>query len=76
MHSPFHPHSTAPAALKGNVTTFMYNMLNIVTRLPLDVEDLCSRLKIISVGAHTVSRIELRKVCRVSRKKFIMLCCG
>jgi hypothetical protein len=55
--------------LKGNVITFMHNMPNIVTSLPLDVEDLCDTLKIVFVGARTPNRIELRKICGVSRQK-------
>lgn len=47
----------------------MHNMPNIVTSLPLDVDDLCDTLKIVFVGAHTPSRIELRKICGVSRQK-------
>ncbi len=69
MQSPFHHHSTAQAALKGNVITFMHNMPNIVTSLPLDVEDLSDTLKIVFIGAHTPNRVQLRKVCGVSREK-------
>lgn len=49
--------------------TFMHNMPNIVTSLPLDVEDLCDTLKIVFVGAHMPNRVELRKICGVSRQK-------
>ncbi len=49
--------------------TFMHNMPNIVTSLPLDVGDLCDTLKIVFVGARTPNRIELRKICGVSRQK-------
>jgi hypothetical protein len=69
LQSPFHHHSTAQAALKGNVITFMHNMPNIVTSLPLDVEDLCDKLKIVFVGARIPSRVELRRVCGVSRQR-------
>ncbi len=69
MQSPFHHHSTAQAALKGNVITFMHNMPNIVTSLPLDVEDLCDTLKIVFVGARIPNRVELRRVCGVSRQR-------
>jgi hypothetical protein len=69
LQSPFHHHSTAQAALKGNVITFMHNMPNIVTSLPLDVDDLSDTLKIVFVGAHTPDRVQLRKVCGVSRQK-------
>ncbi|CAF1580639.1 unnamed protein product [Rotaria magnacalcarata] len=44
-------------------------MPNIVTSLPLDVEDLYDRLKIIFVGAHMPNRVELRKICGVSKRK-------
>ena len=47
----------------------MHNMSNIVTSLPLDVDDLCDTLKIVFVGAHIPNRTELRRVCGVSRKK-------
>ena len=47
----------------------MHNMPNIVTSLPLDVSDLSDTLKIIFVGAHKPNRIELRKICGVSREK-------
>ena len=69
LQSPFHHHSTAQAALKGNVITFMQNMPNIVTSLPLDVEELCDTLKIVFVGAHTPNRVQLRRICGVSRQK-------
>ena len=47
----------------------MHNMPNIVTSLPLDVEDLCDTLKIVFVGAHIPNRVELRGICGVSRQK-------
>ena len=47
----------------------MHNMANIVTSLPLDIDDLCDTLKIVFVGAYTPSRVELRKICGVSRQK-------
>lgn len=67
--SPFRDHSTAQAALKGNVITFMHDMSNIVQSLPLDVDDLCDTLKIVFVGAHTPDRVQLRRICGVSREK-------
>ncbi|CAF1311364.1 unnamed protein product [Adineta ricciae] len=69
LQSPFRHHSTAQSALRGNVITFMHDMPNIVTSLPLNVDDLCDTLKIIFVGAHVPSRIELRKVCGVNRQR-------
>lgn len=47
----------------------MHNIPNIVTSLPLDVDDLCDTLKIVFVGAHIPSRVELRRVCGVSRQR-------
>ena len=47
----------------------MHDMPNIVTSLPLNVDDLCDTLKIVFVGAHVPSRIELRRVCGVNRQK-------
>ena len=44
-------------------------MPNIVTSLPLDADDLCDTLKIVFVGAHVPSRVELRRVCGVSRQR-------
>ncbi|CAF4143405.1 unnamed protein product, partial [Adineta steineri] len=69
LQSPFHHHSTAQAALKGNVITFMHNMPNIVTSLPLDVEDLSDTLKIVFIGAHSPDRVQLRRICGVRRQK-------
>lgn len=47
----------------------MQNVPNIVKSLPLDVEDLCDTLKIVFVGARMPNRVELRRVCGVSRQK-------
>lgn len=44
-------------------------MTDIVSSLPLDVEDLCDTLKIVFVGAHIPSRVELRRMCGVSRRR-------
>ncbi len=49
--------------------TFMHNMPNIVTSLPLAIEDLCDTFKIVFVGANIPNRVELRKICGVSRQK-------
>ncbi|CAF1554051.1 unnamed protein product, partial [Adineta steineri] len=68
LQSPFHHHSTAQAALKGNMITFMHNMPNIVTSLPLDAEDLSDTLKIVFIGAHTPDRVQLRRICGVRRQ--------
>ena len=69
LQSPFHHHSTAQTALKGNVITFMHDMPNIVQSLPLDVDDLCDTLKIVFVGAHVPNRVQLRTICGVSRER-------
>ena len=47
----------------------MHNMPNIVTSLPLDVEELSVILKIVFVGPQTPNRVQLRKVCDVSRQR-------
>jgi hypothetical protein len=47
----------------------MHDMPNIVQSLPMDVDDLCDTLKIVFVGAQIPNRIELRKICGVSREK-------
>lgn len=47
----------------------MHDLPNIITSLPLDVDDLCDSLKIVFVGAHIPNRIELRKICGVSRQR-------
>ncbi|CAF4095943.1 unnamed protein product [Rotaria magnacalcarata] len=44
-------------------------MSNIVISLPLDIEDLCDTLKIVFVGADIPNRVELRKICGVSKRK-------
>ncbi|CAF1498169.1 unnamed protein product [Adineta ricciae] len=71
LQSPFHHHSTAQAALRGNVITFMHNMPNIVTTLPLDVDDLSDTIKIIFIGAHMPDRVQFRKICGVSQQKVL-----
>jgi len=69
LYSPFGHYSTAQTALKGNVITFMQNMPNIVSSLPLETDDLCDIIKIIFIGAHKPDRLELRKICGVSKRK-------
>ncbi|CAF1536138.1 unnamed protein product, partial [Adineta ricciae] len=54
-------------ALKGNVITFMHNMPNIVTSLPLDVDDLSDTLKIIFIGAHTPDRVQLLNEANITK---------
>ncbi|CAF1151725.1 unnamed protein product [Rotaria magnacalcarata] len=44
-------------------------MSNIVKSLPLDAKDLCDTLKIVFVGADIPNRVELRKICGVSKRK-------
>jgi hypothetical protein len=69
LYSPFGHHSTAQAVLKGNVITFMQNIPNIVSSLPLGVDDLCDTIKIIFIGAHKPDRQQLRKICGVKKQK-------
>ncbi|CAF1633065.1 unnamed protein product, partial [Adineta ricciae] len=45
LHSLFHTATTAQGALKGNCITFLQNMSNIVSSLPLTMDDLCHTLK-------------------------------
>jgi hypothetical protein len=48
----------------------MQNIANIVSSLPLRVDDLCDTIKIIFIGAHKPDRKKLRKVCGV-RKQYV-----
>ncbi|CAM4985043.1 unnamed protein product [Rotaria socialis] len=70
-HSPFHSTTTAQSALKGNCITFLQNIPNIVSSLPLRLDDLCEALKVIFVGARPPERIQLKKVLTVRKKKII-----
>jgi len=69
LHSPFHSPTTSQAALKGNCISFFQNIPNIVTSLPLALDDLCDTLKVIFVGARPPERIHLRKILTVRKKK-------
>ncbi|CAF3219894.1 unnamed protein product [Rotaria sp. Silwood2] len=69
LYSPFGDHSTAQSVLKGNVITFMQNVPNIVSSLPLKADDLCDTIKIIFIGAHKPDRQQLRKICGVNKQK-------
>ena len=71
LHSPFHSATTSQAALKGNCITFFQNIPNIVTSLPLALDDLCDTLKVIFVGARLPSRIQLKKILTVRKKKIV-----
>ena len=71
LHSPFHSVTTSQGALKGNCITFLQNLPNIVTSLPLSLDDLCDTLKVIFVGARPPERIHLRKILTVRKKKII-----
>ena len=71
LHSPFHSATTSQAALKGNCITFVQNIPNIVTSLPLALDDLCDTLKVIFVGARLPSRIHLKKILTVRKKKIV-----
>ncbi|CAF1143003.1 unnamed protein product [Rotaria sordida] len=65
LQSPFHSTTTAQAALKGNCITFLQNVPNIVSSLPLALDDLCDTLKVIFVGARPPERIHLKKILTV-----------
>ncbi|CAF1337678.1 unnamed protein product, partial [Rotaria sordida] len=71
LHSPFHSVTTSQAALKGNCITFPQNIPNIVTSLPLVLDDLCDTLKVILVGARPPEHIHPRKILTVRKKKII-----
>jgi hypothetical protein len=71
LHSPFHSATTSQSALKGNCITFLQNVPNIVTSLPLALDDLCDTLKVIFVGARPPDRIHLRKILTVRKKKIV-----
>ncbi len=69
LYSPFGHHSTAQSVLKGNVITFMQNVPNIVSTLPLEADDLCDVIKIIFIGANKPDRQQLKKICGVKKQK-------
>lgn len=71
LHSPFHSTTTAQAALKGNCITFLQNVPNIVSSLPLTLDDLCDTLKVIFIGSRPPDRVHLKKVLTVRKKKVI-----
>lgn len=71
LQSPFYSVATAQTALKGNCITFLQNLPNIVSSLPLSLDDLCDTLKIIFVGARPPERIHLRKILTVRKKKIV-----
>lgn len=69
LYSPFQSTTTAQAALKGNCITFLQNLPNIVTSLPLKLDDLCDTLKVIFIGTHPPERVNLKKVLTIRKKK-------
>jgi hypothetical protein len=71
LHSPFHSATTSQTALKGNCITFLQNIPNIVTSLPLALDDLCDTIKVIFVGARPPDRINLKKILTVRKKKIV-----
>lgn len=71
LHSPFHSATTSQAALKGNCITFLQNIPNIVTSLPLALDDLCDTIKVIFVGSRPPERIHLKKILTVRKKKVV-----
>lgn len=71
LHSPFHSATTSQTALKGNCITFLQNIPNIVTSLPLALDDLCDTIKVIFVGARPPERLHLKKILTVRKKKVV-----
>jgi hypothetical protein len=69
LHSPLHSTTTAQAALRGNCITFLQNIPKSANSLPLTLDDLCDTLKLIFVGANPPTRIHLRKVLTVRKRK-------
>jgi len=55
----------------ASYVTFLQNIPNIVTSLPLALNDLCDTLKVIFVGARPPNRIHLKKILTVRKKKII-----
>ncbi|CAF1577353.1 unnamed protein product, partial [Adineta steineri] len=62
LQSPFHSATTSQTALKGNCITFLQNVPDIVSSLPLKLKDLCNTIKVIFVGSLPPQRIHLRKI--------------
>ncbi|CAF3989282.1 unnamed protein product, partial [Adineta steineri] len=71
LQSPFHSATTSQTALKGNCITFLQNVPDIVSSLPLKLNDLCDTIKVIFVGSLPPQRIHLRKILTVRKKKII-----
>ncbi|CAF3258955.1 unnamed protein product [Rotaria socialis] len=71
LHSPFHSTTTAQTALKGNCITFLQNVPNIVSSLPLTLDDLCDIVKVVFVGAQRPERLHLKKILTVRKKKVV-----
>lgn len=71
LYSPFRAVTTAQRALRGNCITFLQNIPNVASSLPLKPEDLSETLKVIFVGAYPPKRIELRKVLTVRKKRVV-----
>lgn len=71
LQSPFHSHTTAQTALRGNCITFVQNLPNIVNSLPLTLNDLSDTLKVIFIGSRPPQRIHLKKVLTVRKNKIV-----
>ena len=71
LYSPFQAATTAQAALKGNCITFLQYLLDIITSLPLKLDDLFDILKVILIGSHPTERVNLKKVLTVRKKKVV-----
>ena len=71
LYSPFQAATTAQAALKGSCITFLQNLPNIITSLPLKLDDLYDKLKVIFIGSHPPERVNLKKILAVREKKVV-----
>ncbi|CAF4247727.1 unnamed protein product, partial [Adineta steineri] len=71
LQSPFHSATTSQTALKGNCITFLQNVPDIVSSLPLKLNDLYDTIKVIFVGSLPPQRIHLRKILTVRKKNII-----
>ena len=71
LYSPFEAATTAQAALKSNCITFLQNVPNIITSIPLKLDNLCDILKVIFIGFHPPERVNLKKIITVRKKKVV-----
>ena len=71
LYSSFHATSTAQSAFKDNCISFPHDVVNIVTILPLELDELCDSLKIIFVGSRAPNRDQLKHILTVRKKKVL-----